>query len=54
MVIFAIRLEKNQALKDKFIAYQHLRHKKTAEEYLDYLLKLDEEKLKKDQIIYRW
>lgn len=53
MVNFAIRLDNNPALKDKFIAYQHLRRKKTEEEYLEYLLKLDEEQLRKEHVIYR-
>ncbi|MEM3265324.1 MAG: hypothetical protein QXH07_05155 [Thermoplasmata archaeon] len=53
MTNFAIRLDTNPSLKDKFIAYQHIRHKKTEEAYLDYLLKLDEEQLKKEHVILR-
>jgi hypothetical protein len=54
MTTFAIRLKKYENIKDRFISNQHLRHKKTEEEYLDYLLKLDEDQMKREHVIYRY
>jgi len=52
-VRFAIRLKKFTDLKDVFIAQQHLRRLKTAEDYLKYLLDKDKKEIEAEKPVFR-
>ncbi|MGB9815704.1 MAG: hypothetical protein ACPLVI_07160 [Thermoplasmata archaeon] len=50
---FSIRLKKYPNLDDIFIAQQHLRHLKTAEDYLKYLLDMDRKNMEMEKTIVK-